>query len=126
MTPDINAITTIIIALVVRGGGNCGACVQQASPGDGVNSDDMKVSATERSEQRALGTWSGGRSLPGVLYQRSDDLCGARSSGSSSSPGSTSGTQSQIPQRGDYFLFEIAGESVIVVRDERRRRSTRC
>ena len=28
-----------------------------------------------------------------------------------------SGTQSQIPQRGDYFLFNIAGESVIVVRD---------
>ena len=27
------------------------------------------------------------------------------------------GHQSQIPSRGDYFLFEIAGESVIVVRD---------
>jgi len=27
------------------------------------------------------------------------------------------GHQSQIPDRGDYFLFEIAGESVIVVRD---------
>jgi Rieske 2Fe-2S family protein len=27
------------------------------------------------------------------------------------------GHQSQLPRRGDYFLFEIAGESVIVVRD---------
>ena len=27
------------------------------------------------------------------------------------------GHQSQIPERGDYFLFEIAGESVILVRD---------
>jgi phenylpropionate dioxygenase-like ring-hydroxylating dioxygenase large terminal subunit len=27
------------------------------------------------------------------------------------------GHQSQIPQKGDYFLFEMAGESVIVVRD---------
>ncbi len=27
------------------------------------------------------------------------------------------GHQSQIPQKGDYFLFEIAGESVIVLRD---------
>jgi Rieske 2Fe-2S family protein len=27
------------------------------------------------------------------------------------------GHQSQVPGRGDYFLFEIAGESVIVVRD---------
>jgi Rieske 2Fe-2S family protein len=27
------------------------------------------------------------------------------------------GHQSQIPERGDYFLFEIAGESVIIVRD---------
>jgi len=27
------------------------------------------------------------------------------------------GHQSQIPQKGDYFLYEIAGESVIVVRD---------
>jgi Rieske 2Fe-2S family protein len=27
------------------------------------------------------------------------------------------GHQSQVPERGDYFLFEIAGESVIVVRD---------
>ncbi len=27
------------------------------------------------------------------------------------------GHQSQIPERGDYFLFEIAGESVIIARD---------
>ena len=27
------------------------------------------------------------------------------------------GHQSEIPVRGDYFLFEVAGESVIVVRD---------
>ncbi len=27
------------------------------------------------------------------------------------------GHQSMVPERGDYFLFEIAGESVIVVRD---------
>lgn len=27
------------------------------------------------------------------------------------------GHQSQVPERGDYFLFEVAGESVIVVRD---------
>ena len=27
------------------------------------------------------------------------------------------GHQSQVPERGDYFLFEMAGESVIVVRD---------
>ena len=32
-------------------------------------------------------------------------------------PGSTSGTRARCPERGDYFLFEIAGESVIVVRD---------
>ena len=27
------------------------------------------------------------------------------------------GHQSQVPERGDYFLFEMAGESVIIVRD---------
>src|ERR1044072_2615843 len=27
------------------------------------------------------------------------------------------GHQSRVPDRGDYFLFEVAGESVIVVRD---------
>ena len=27
------------------------------------------------------------------------------------------GHQSMVPERGDYFLFEVAGESVIVVRD---------
>ena len=32
------------------------------------------------------------------------------------------GHQSLVPERGDYFLFEIAGESVIVVRDGAGRR----
>ena len=30
------------------------------------------------------------------------------------------GHASQVPERGDYFLFEIAGESVIVVRERAR------
>ena len=67
--------------------------------------------------QRVLDTWSGGRSLPGVLYRDADDLRGGDRSGSSSNPGSTSGTQARFRERGDYFLFDIAGESVIVVRD---------
>jgi phenylpropionate dioxygenase-like ring-hydroxylating dioxygenase large terminal subunit len=64
----------------------------------------------------ALSTWRSGRSLPGVLYSNADVyereiqqiflkawLC--------------VGHQSQIPERGDYFLFGMAGESVILVRD---------
>jgi Rieske 2Fe-2S family protein len=64
---------------------------------------------------RALQSWQGDTSLPGALYRDSNVyeqeiqriflkawLC--------------VGHQSQIPRRGDYFLFEMAGESVILVR----------
>ena len=67
--------------------------------------------------QVALQTWRSGHALPGVLYhdaalyEREIQRIFFRS-------WLYVGHQSQIPRRGDYLLFEIAGESVIVVRQD--------
>ena len=66
--------------------------------------------------QVALQSWRSGHALPGAvyhdtgLYEREIQRIFFRS-------WLYVGHHSQIPQRGDYLLFEIAGESLIVVRD---------
>jgi Rieske 2Fe-2S family protein len=64
----------------------------------------------------ALEGYRNGWSLPGVLYQ-DPDIYELEIRGIFMKSWQYVGHQSQIPERGDYFLFEIAGESVIVVRD---------
>ncbi len=65
---------------------------------------------------RILDTCQAGYALPGALYQDPQVYeCEIRAIFLKS--WLYVGHQSRIPARGDYFLFEIAGESVIVVRD---------
>jgi Rieske 2Fe-2S family protein len=64
----------------------------------------------------ALDTWQNGYALPGVVY-RDPALYEAEIRQIFLKSWLYVGHQSQIPERGDYFLFEIAGESVILVRD---------
>ncbi len=73
----------------------------------------MQVSETLKG---ALGTWRDDRSLPGVLY-RDPAVYEAEIQRIFFKSWLYVGHQSQIPNRGDYFLFDIAGESIIVVRD---------
>lgn len=78
----------------------------------------MNEGLTQPSEtaQGALDTWNGGRSLPGVLY-RDATTYEEEIQRIFFKSWLYVGHASQIPERGDYFLFNIAGESVIVVRD---------
>ncbi len=62
-----------------------------------------------------LGAWQGGTGLPGVVY-RDPDLHETEIRRIFMKSWLYVGHGSQIPKGGDYFLFEIAGESVIVVR----------
>ena len=64
----------------------------------------------------ALNTWQKGRSLPGVLYADAS-VYEQEIQRIFLKAWLYVGHQSQIPERGDYFLFEMAGESVILVRD---------
>ncbi len=66
--------------------------------------------------KRALDSWQNGHALPGVLYHN-PELYEEEIREIFMKSWLYVGHQSQIPQRGDYFLFEMAGESVILVRD---------
>jgi phenylpropionate dioxygenase-like ring-hydroxylating dioxygenase large terminal subunit len=63
-----------------------------------------------------LGKWDGEHALPGDVY-RDPDLYETEIRSIFLRSWLCIGHQSQILARGDYFLFEIAGESVIVIRD---------
>jgi Rieske 2Fe-2S family protein len=73
----------------------------------------MQVSETPR---RALDSWQSGYALPGAVY-RDPAFYEEEIQRIFLRSWLYVGHQSQIPNRGDYFLFEMAGESVIVVRD---------
>jgi phenylpropionate dioxygenase-like ring-hydroxylating dioxygenase large terminal subunit len=62
-----------------------------------------------------LGAWQGGTGLPGVVY-RDPDVYEAEIRRIFLKSWLCVGHGSQIPNSGDYFLFDMAGESVIVVR----------
>lgn len=66
--------------------------------------------------KKALSEYRNGRSLPGVLY-RDPEIYEREIRSIFMKSWLYVGHQSQIPARGDYFLFEMAGESVIVVRE---------
>lgn len=66
--------------------------------------------------KRALDSWQNGHALPGVLYHN-PELYEEEIREIFMKSWLYVGHQSQIPQRGDYILFEMAGESVILVRD---------
>ena len=112
VTPDINAITTIIIGLVV-------IAVATASIVSNRRAGCGKLGPRREGRGRILATAAGG--LPGglraagALYKGDRDLR-ARGRASSCESWLYVGHQSQVPERGDYFLFEMAGESVIVIR----------
>ena len=63
-----------------------------------------------------LGNWDGDHALPGELY-RDPEVYETEIRGIFMRSWLYVGHQSQVPARGDYFLFEIAGESVIVIRN---------
>ena len=63
-----------------------------------------------------LENWSGDHALPGALY-RDAEVYETEIRRIFLRSWLYVGHQSQIPERGDYFLFEIAGESVIIVRN---------
>src|SRR5262245_38649533 len=63
-----------------------------------------------------LGDWDAEHALPGEVY-RDPELYEREIRRIFMHSWLYVGHQSQIPERGDYFLFEIAGESVIIVRD---------
>ena len=63
-----------------------------------------------------LGNWDGDHALPGELY-RDPEVYETEIRGIFMRSWLYVGHQSQVPGRGDYFLFEIAGESVIVIRN---------
>src|SRR5688572_700238 len=65
--------------------------------------------------QSALRTYRDGFALPGALY-RDPDLYEQEIRRIFLRSWQYVGHQSEIPARGDYFLFDMAGESVIVVR----------
>ncbi len=63
-----------------------------------------------------LGTWRAGHALPGDVY-RDPQLYEKEIATIFLRAWLCVGHHSQIPASGDFFLFEIAGESVILVRD---------
>ena len=63
-----------------------------------------------------LGTWRAGHALPGDVY-RVPQLYEKEIGNIFLRAWLCVGHHSQIREHGDYFLFEIAGESVILVRD---------
>jgi Rieske 2Fe-2S family protein len=70
-----------------------------------------------RSWQELVKAYVPGHALPHELYQ-GDDLYEAEIRAIFLRSWLCVGHQSQVPKSGDYFLFEIAGESVIVVRGQ--------
>ena len=74
------------------------------------------MSPVSESVSSRLHAWRSGHSLPGELY-RDPALYEQEIQRIFLKAWLCVGHQSQIPERGDYFLFEMAGESVIVVRD---------
>src|SRR5258705_11023822 len=64
----------------------------------------------------ALSAWSSRNALPGVVY-KDPAVYEEEIVRIFLKSWHYVGHQSQIPARGDYFLFEMAGESVIVGRD---------
>jgi len=65
--------------------------------------------------QQLVKSYVAGHALPRALYQ-GDDLYEAEIRAIFLRSWLCVGHQSQVPQSGDYFLFEMAGESVIVIR----------
>ena len=63
----------------------------------------------------ALADWQSAHALPGIVY-RDPDIYEKEIQQIFFKAWLYVGHQSQIPARGDYFLFEMAGESVIIVR----------
>jgi phenylpropionate dioxygenase-like ring-hydroxylating dioxygenase large terminal subunit len=70
--------------------------------------------------QSLLNAWSSGAALPGGVY-REPDIYETEIRAIFMKSWLCVGHQSQIPQRGDYFLFEMAGESVIISRGDEGR-----
>jgi Rieske 2Fe-2S family protein len=66
--------------------------------------------------KKVLDVWQPGHALPGAVY-RDPELYEMEIRHILLKSWQYVGHASQIPERGDYFLFEIAGESVILVRD---------
>jgi len=66
--------------------------------------------------KRALDTWQRGFALPRAVYHE-PEIYEAEIRRIFLKSWQYVGQASEIPAKGDYFLFEIAGESVIVVRD---------
>ena len=66
--------------------------------------------------KKILDSWQPGHGLPGAVY-RDPEIYESEIRRIFLKSWQYVGHASQIPQRGDYFLFEIAGESVILVRD---------
>jgi Rieske 2Fe-2S family protein len=67
--------------------------------------------------QQILDSWRPGHALPGALY-RDPDIYETEIRGILMKSWLYVGHESRIPRAGDYFLFEMAGESVIVVRGQ--------
>lgn len=63
-----------------------------------------------------LNTWKSGYSLPGLMY-RDPQIYEEEIQRIFMKSWLYVGHHSQIPSRGDYFVFEVAGESVIVMRE---------
>ena len=116
VTPDINAIATIIIALVVHRRWHRGA-----------RDSRRAVGGDEHAWRRACGPdtrcrtssryGAGVCAAPGAVPRRRS----LRERDPRDFPASVAVRRPPEPdpaQRGDYFLFEIAGESVIIVRDQ--------
>ena len=65
---------------------------------------------------QALAAWRPGYALPGAVYQ-GETIYREEMRRIFLKSWLYAGHVSQIPERGDYFLFEMAGESVIIVRE---------
>ena len=65
---------------------------------------------------QALAAWRPGYALPGAVYQ-GDAIYQEEMRRIFLKTWQYVGHVSQIPERGDYFLFEVAGESVIIMRE---------
>jgi Rieske 2Fe-2S family protein len=66
--------------------------------------------------RNALASWRNGYALPGLVY-KSPELYEDEIRRIFLRAWHYVGHSSEIPRKGDYLLFEMAGESVIVVRD---------
>ena len=122
VTPDINAITTIIIALVaIARRDRPSICRSRRRPVCGMNERPGGNGRGRIVQELLEGYRDGDYALPGCRVRDPDDLRAGDPRASSCKSWLYVGHQSQIPERGDYFLFEIAGESVIVMRDARGR-----